>query len=237
VTTPSLLAFRLATALNAIAASTWILLLLERSGWGRSRVSDYGSALGPVALFFIIPLGAAGVWWLRRRDVEPLSRWRRNYLRLSSAFLAVTWAVSLLPMIFWAGLLSVQVSTMWPLNLREGPDTEFGQACFREHFGFPPDGVDDLYCRRGWEFGDGNTYRMRFHFGDPATLGRVVRAAGLVPVPETALVPSWGVELDPPAWWPRPGFAGYQRTFQAAQSRPRLWVDQANGIAYYRSWP
>ena len=150
-------AFQLCTALNAIAATVWVLLLLERSSWGRSAISDYGAALGLVGLFFLVPLGAGAVWWLRRQSPDPLSGGQRRYLRLSAAFLASTWVVSWIPMVFWAGLLGAIASHWWPLNVREGPDTAFARERFQEHFGFPPTAVDGLYCRRGWEFGDGNT--------------------------------------------------------------------------------
>ena len=229
-------ALRVCTALNAIAAGVWVLFLLELTAWGRSPISDYGAALGFVGLFFLIPSGAVSMWWLRRRRLEPLSASRRRYLRLSSAFLGTTWIVSCLPMIFWAGLLSLYLSTRWPINLREGPDTEFARARFEEHFGFSALGIDDLYCRRQWEFGDGNSYRMRFRFHDRATLDRLVEAARLTPR-QADLSESWVVELDPPHWWPERGFAGHQQVFQALHGRPRLWVDEANGVAYYRSSP
>ena len=77
---------------------------------------------------------------------------------------------------------------------------------------------------------------MKFHFPDRAFLDNIVRFAGLESVPEGELQASWGVEFDTPGWWPQPGFSGYDQAFQR-QSRPRLWVDVENRIAYYRSWP
>lgn len=227
---------RICTALNAIAVVVWLMLLLERTAWGRSPVSDYGSAMGLVALFFIVPIGGAGAWWLRRRKPEPLSVWTRRYLRTSAVFLGLTWVVSCVPTVFWSGLLIVGASHHWPLNIREGPDTAFAKERFQEHFGFPPTGVGGLYCQRGWEFGDGNTYRMTFHFEDPAILEKVVRAAGLDPMQEGELAASWVVESGPPHWWPGPGFSGYDLVFRR-HAQPRLWVNGATQVAYYRSWP
>ena len=228
--------FWICTALNAIALVVWALLFLERSPWGRSPVSDYGSAVGLVVLFFLVPLTGARVWWLGRRRREPSTGWRRRYLRVSVAFLAVTWVASLIPMLFWAGILAAVASQRWPINVREGPDTEFAKEGFREHFGFPPTGVDGLYYQRGWEFGDGNTHRMKFHFRDAAVIENIVRAAGLEPVPELELRDAWVVDSDPPDWWPRQDSSGDDQVFRRG-SRPRLWVDREIGTAYHRSWP
>lgn len=226
---------RILTALNAAAALVWTLLFLERTSWGRSRFSDYGSALGPVALFFLIPAALAVVWWLGRKRPEPQSRWRRGYRLASAAFLGLSWAASILPVIIWAGLFGHVMSERWPFSAREGPDTVFARARFQEHFGFPPAGVDRLYCRRSWEFGDGNTYRMKFRFQDPAVIESIVRVAGLQPLPAGDSASAWVAESDPPGWWPkqRPGSAqGFHRS-----SRPRLWVDREARVACYRSWP
>jgi hypothetical protein len=109
-------------------------------------------------------------------------------------------------------------------------------AAVEEHFGFPPIGVNGLYYQRGWEFGDGNTHRMKFQFQDPAIIERIVRAAGLEPEREGEVTPSWVVEVEAPQWWPKQGFSGNAQTFRF-RSRPRLWVHRETGIVYYRSWP
>jgi hypothetical protein len=194
---------RLWTGLNALAAVVWVLLLLERSSWGRSPVSDYGSALGLVVLFFLVPAGCIAIWWRRRRRVERLSIGERRYLALSAVFLAVNWAVTWIPMAFWTG---------------------------------PPDDVHGLYGRRGWEFGDGNTYRLKFQFQDPSIIERIVGVAGLEPVPEPELKASWLIESEPPEWWASHDFSGYDQAFRR-HSQPRLWVSRATRTAYYRSWP
>jgi hypothetical protein len=230
-------ALRVCTALNAIAGTVWVLFFLERSIWGRSSLSDYGAALGPVVLLFLIPQGALSIWWLKKRRPQPLTTWPRRYLHLSTAFLATTWVASCLPIVFWTGLLSLYLSTRWPINLREGPDTQFARVQFEEHFGFSATGLDDLYCRREWDFGDGNIYRMRFRFRDAATLDNLIERARLVPSEPSNPSGSWLVELESPKWWPGPDFTGYQRVFEATRGRPRLWVDETSRIAYYRSWP
>jgi hypothetical protein len=226
---------QIVAVLNAMAAVVWILILFDRTA-RRGTLTDYGPALGLPALFVLIPLGGIGVWRLTRGRKPPLDVRRRLYLWLSGLFLAATWVLSLVPAVFWGGLLGLQVTYLWPVNLREGPDTSFARELFQEHFRITGDGIDDLYCRRGWEFGDGNTYRMRFHFRDAAALERVVRAVGAEPLVDTGGA-FWIIEADPPAWWPGPSFTGYQRVFRVGESRPRLWVDDANRIAYYRSWP
>jgi hypothetical protein len=228
---------RVCTVLNVIAATVWLLFLLERSVRGRTPISDYGAALGPVVLFFLIPAGAWGAWSLSKRRPEPLTIWARRYVRLSTVFLATTWIATCLPMVFWTSLLGLFFSTRWPINLREGPDTQFARAQFEEHFGFPATGLDDLYCRREWNFGDGNGYRMRFRYQHAATVDRLVESAGLVPGEQNTLGSSWLVELGTPTWWPERQFAGYQRVFHAPHGRPRLWVDETTRTAYYRSWP
>ena len=96
--------------------------------------------------------------------------------------------------------------------------------------------MNGLYCERGWEFGDGNTYRMKFRFRDAAIIGSIVRAAGLDPVHERDLGASWVVEVGPPDWWPEQGFSEYDQAFRRG-SQPRLWVNGKTQTAYYRTWP
>jgi hypothetical protein len=227
---------RIVAALTVTALVVWVLYLLDRSSWGRSAVSDYGTAFGPVLLFFVIPAGGLAAFWLRRRAAEPLSSARHRFVGLSAAFLAATWVSTWIPMIFWSVLFAEVAGHHWPINLREGPDTAFARRQFEDHFGFPPDGVSGLYARRAWEFGDGNTYRLKFQFQDPSTIEKIVVATGLQPVPDSELRAAWTVESEPPEWWPSSGFSGYDQAFQHP-SRPRLWVDRASRTAYYRSSP
>jgi hypothetical protein len=224
------------TALNITAVGIWALLLLEVFSSSKSSISDYGSALGLVVLFFLIPVVWVRNWVGRRRRPESPRGWERRYLQLSTAFLAATWVVSWIPIAFWIGIAGTIASQRWPINMREGPDTEFAKEGFRMHFGFSPAGVDDLYYQRGWEFGDGNTHRMRFHFEDPAVIGRIVRAAGLEPASGRDLTATWVVESDPPDWWSRDGVSKPLQIFRR-HARPRLWVDVGTATAYYRSWP
>jgi hypothetical protein len=228
---------RIHAGLNTIALLVWVLVVLERSSWGRSRVTDYGSALGPVVLFFVIPLGFIAIWQLRRRRSAPLSAARSRLVRrLSAVFLGATWIVTWIPMIFWTALVISVASHRWPINIREGPDTGYARRQFEEHFGFAPDAAFGLHGRRGWEFGDGNTYRLKFEFRDPAIVERIVEATGLEPVPESELKASWLIESKPPGWWPAGAFSQFDQAFHHS-FRARLWVDRANGSAYYRSSP
>jgi hypothetical protein len=223
------------TAINTVAVVVWLLLILEWSSWN-SPLSDYGSAWGLPALFFLIPLVGVQVWWRRRRRSLPLARGARRYVLASIGFLTVTWVASWVPMIVWLGILSTIASHRWPINLREGPDTTFAKYGFQDHFGLAPERVNDLYYRRGWEFGDGNTHRMRFHFRDPAIIDSIVRALGLKALPEEESTPIWVIESEHPEWWPSQGVSRSARVFQR-HSRPRLWVDDETSTAYYRSWP
>jgi len=226
---------RLYAALNVLAVAIWLLVLADKWVLPGNSVSDYGVPLGLVCLFFVLP-PAAVILWRRNRGRGPVSGARRVYLLASKIFLGITWLASCIPVFFYGAIFSVVLGQAWPFSLREGPDTGFAREKFAEHFGFtPPDSVKELYCRQAWEFGDGRTYKFRFHFEDAAVVEAIVRGLRLEPIDEDVRN-SWVVALSGIEWWPDRLPESYRKVYRAGP-RPRLWVDSENGVACYRSWP
>jgi hypothetical protein len=234
----SKLVFRLYTILNLLAALVWILIFVERTSRTRNPISDIGVPIGLISLFFLVPLSAVSIWLLTRRRKEPIPRSWATYFLLSKIFLFLSWLPSWIPMIFVAGIVSLGVSHTWPFSLSEGPDTRFAQRCFERHFGLArPPSVKEIYCRESWEFGDGNTYRIRFHFTDDAVVEHIVKTFGLEPLANDEAHASWVREASPPSWWPSPDLVRYQVAYRRGRSSVRLWVDREGRLMYYRSWP
>jgi hypothetical protein len=232
------LVFGLYTALNLLAALLWILIVFEITSRTRNPISDIGVPIGLISLFFLVPLGAVSIWLLNRRRKESIPSSRKTYFLLSKIFLFISWLPSWIPMIFVAGIFSLGVSHTWPFSLSEGPDTRFAQRCFEKHFGLArPSSVKELYCRESWEFGDGNTYRIRLHFTDDPVVEHIVKTLSLEPLAKDAADPSWVREASHPSWWPSPGLVRYQEAYRRGNSSARLWVDRESRIMYYRSWP
>jgi hypothetical protein len=73
------------------------------------------------------------------------------------------------------GLFLAALFEVWPLSLKQGPDTTFSRACYAEFLGGPPPPtVTEIYCRREWGFGGDDVYSLRFTFRERSTVQQVV---------------------------------------------------------------
>lgn len=134
---------RLNLGLCLAAGFVWLCFALERLSPVRFALADRVVPAGLGVLFFAIPCGLATLAWLRRGPRAPLAAAQRCGRAASFIFLVLTWVPA-------AGL-AVTVAALvplWPLTLREGPDSAFAREGFRRLFGQdPPATVQGLYYR------------------------------------------------------------------------------------------
>lgn len=86
-------AFWIITALNLLSVMTLLFAVMEHGFGLHWAVFDAGARLGLVLLFFLIPLGGVGIWWLHRGRTGSTPAPHR-YLLASSLFLGAVWMIS-----------------------------------------------------------------------------------------------------------------------------------------------
>jgi hypothetical protein len=161
-------------------------------------------------------------WWLRRR---------RLAVRVAAAVAAglgtacVVWASTV-------GLFLAALFEVWPLSLRQGPDTAFARECYAEFLqGPPPEGVTEIYCRREWGFGGDDVYSLRFTFRERSTVEEVVDRLDLLEVPESERGRRY---LNGPGWWPQKDELWRARGVYQRRGIEFLWVDFESMDAFYQ---
>lgn len=87
--------FWIHTALNAGAVVTLLLMVGDQGFDVRHTLFDVGAPLGLLALFFLIPLGWAGIWWIQKSTASGVPLPQR-YLLISNLFLGAVWMLSCL---------------------------------------------------------------------------------------------------------------------------------------------
>jgi hypothetical protein len=131
------------------------------------------------------------------------------------------------------GLFLAAAVELWPLSLRQGPDTAFSRSCYAEIFGeAAPADVTRIYCRREWGFGGDGIDSIRFTFQDAATAQAIVTRLQLEAVPEPE---RGGVRyLSGPRWWPAQAELSRLRDVYQRRGRAFLWVDPASKEAFFQ---
>ncbi len=90
--------------LTVLAIGGWILALIDKFVRPRFAIADAGAMVGMVALCFLIPLGTATIWGIKKIRLRQGKAWRR-FSRLSQVFVLITWLVSCIPVGLYAFLV------------------------------------------------------------------------------------------------------------------------------------
>ena len=155
------------------------------------------------------------------------------------------------PALFWGALL-LSATEPWPLSLRQGPDTAHARQGYERLFGFAPDAsLSSLYFY-SFNVRDASYY-VRFRFDDAAVIDEIVQARDLVEAPDSARRDTrfdLRASSDHLSWWPPETINAAESLFVDRRTGEKiagaipwnspigfsrlLWVDERNGLAFYR---
>jgi hypothetical protein len=180
-------------AFIALTAAAFLLLPVPMVSQDLFRILVFAV---PV-LFFGIPAIGLGVSFLLRHHPDaPLFR-RNPIVKRSRLLSEATWVASgvLVCAVVWA-------FSLWPVSLRDGPDTAWSKSGFQSTFGVaPPSSVDHTYYRQ-FLFWQTNDVYVKFHYTDQAVASQIIA----------------GLELDP---------SGQRQTYQDIAERfPERWLTE-----------
>jgi len=186
-------------------------------------------------LFFGIPMVGAGVSFLLRHHPDA-SLFRKNPIVKRSRLLSeATWIASgvLVAAAVWA-------FSLWPVSLRDGPDTVWSQSGFHSTFGVaPPSSVDNTYYRQ-FLFWQTNDVYVKFHYTDRAIVDEIIAGLELSPSdqPQTyqdvaqRFPDRWLTEAVPAS---TPFSEFYLGRGQPSGGRS-VWIDRERQIVYYTAF-
>lgn len=227
-------AFRLHAARGAflaLTAAAFLLLPVPSASRPLFRVLVFAVP----ALFFGIPALGASVSFLLRHHPDA-SLFRRNPIVKRSRLLSeVTWVASgvLVGAVVWA-------FSLWPVSLRDGPDTAWSKSGFQSTFGVaPPSSVDNTYYRQ-FLFWQTNDVYVKFHYTDRAIVDQII--AGLELDPSEQQQTYHDIAQRFPERWLTEGVPAstlfsefYLGRGQPAGGRS-IWVDRDRQIVYYTAF-
>jgi len=226
--------YRLHAARGAFIALTAVALLLLPLPGASQQLFRILVVAVPV-LFFGIPAIGLGVSFLLRHHPDA-ALFRRNPIVKRSRLLSeVTWVASgvLVGAVVWA-------FSLWPVSLRDGPDTAWSKAGVEAVFGAPiSPSIDNTYFRQ-FLFWQTNDVYVKFHYTDPAVADQIIAGLQLEPSeqPQTyqniaERFPQRWLTEEVPASTPLSEF--YIGRGDAAGGRS-VWVDRERQIVYYTSF-
>ena len=217
-------------AFIAFTAATLLLLPVPGASEQLFRILVFAVP----ALFFGIPMAGVGVSFLLRHHPDA-ALFRRNPIVKRSRLLSeVTWVASgvLVAAVVWA-------FSLWPVSLREGPDTASSKSGFTSIFSVaPPASVDSTYFRQ-FLFWQTNDVYVKFHYTDPAIVDQIITGLELDRSEQqqtyqhiTEHFPERWLTEGVPASTPLSEF--YIGRGHPAGGRS-LWVDRERQVVYYMS--
>ena len=227
-------AYRLHAVRGAVIAASGLAFLLLPFELASEQLLRF-LVVGVPLLFLGIPAAGAGVSFLLKHQPDA-ALFRQNALVKRSRLLAeVTWVASgvLVAAVVW-------VFSLWPVSLREGPNTPQAQAGFEKTFGFPPPpSVDNVYYRQ-FLFWQTNDVYVKFHYQDRETVDRILADLNVEPsdYPQTFqviddLFPSRWLTEGREASEPVGEFYTGRGNWAGRQS---VWIDRDRQILYYMAF-
>jgi hypothetical protein len=181
-----------------------------------------------LALIVMLPAAEFIQWRLGRQSMEqPSGPWKR--WALASQILAIfSWLASVMTVVFVVVLFQ-----LWPLSLRDGPNTRYASAGFEKTFGEPPpESVTRIYYRNFGVWQDHEIF-VKFHYEDRAVVDEIVAKLGLNLEAESTAHPRI-IDKFPGRW--------IDETPEAVEGPYRkeeptnywyLWIDRQNQTVYY----
>jgi hypothetical protein len=225
-------AYRLHAARGALIALAGLSLLMLPLEIGAEFFLECLVRLVPV-LFLTIPLVSVSIRVLLRDHAAATSFRQEGLVRVSRVLTAGCWLFS--------GVLvaaTIQVFQLWPVSLRDGPDTTHARGGFEQLAGFAaPSSVDQLYFRR-FLFWQTDDVHLKFRYHDPAVARRFLAAVDVEPAeaPQTyarlrdRFPESW-ISADKTSGQPLAEF--YQGG--APGDQRFVWIDREDRTVYFLS--
>jgi hypothetical protein len=227
-------AYRLHAVRGVVIAASGLAFLLLPFEFASEHLLRF-LVVGVPLLFFGIPAAGAGVSFLLKHQPDA-GLFRQNKLVKRSRLLAeVTWVASgvLVAAVIW-------VFSLWPISLREGPNTPQAQRGFEQTFGFPPpSAVKNVYYRQ-FLFWQTNDVYVKFHYQDREVVERILAELDLEPsdYPQTFQVIK---DLFPSRWLTEGREASEPVSeFHTGRGnwagRRSVWIDRDRQILYYMAF-